>query len=99
MQKTVLPDRALSIGQKLAENAKSQMRHFDYFSNNVLPFFRSLSLERLAIFSLLENDTMRKRAAGLPELQHGNKKVQLRGRREHHHQLLLSFSPKIVETR
>ena len=32
---TVLPDRSLLIGQKLVENAKIQMRHFESFSNNV----------------------------------------------------------------
>ena len=32
---TVLPDRAVLIGQKLVENAKVHMRHFEYFSNNV----------------------------------------------------------------
>ena len=32
---TVLPDRSVLIGQKLVENAKIQMRHFEWFSNNV----------------------------------------------------------------
>ena len=32
---TVSPDRSVLIGQKLAENAKIQMRHFESFSNNV----------------------------------------------------------------
>ena len=36
---TVLPDRSVLIGQKLVENAKMpkiQMRHFEWFSNNVM---------------------------------------------------------------
>ena len=32
---TVLPDRSVFIGQKLVENARIQIRHFEYFSNNV----------------------------------------------------------------
>ena len=32
---TVLPDRSILIGQKLVENVKIQMRHFEQFSNNV----------------------------------------------------------------
>ena len=32
---TVLPDKSVLIGQKLAESAKLQMRHFESFSNNV----------------------------------------------------------------
>ena len=35
---TVLPDRSILIGQKLVEKShksKIQMRHFDWFSNNV----------------------------------------------------------------
>ena len=31
----MLPDRSVLIGQKLVENAKIQMRHFEYFSSNV----------------------------------------------------------------
>ena len=31
----MLPDRSILIGQKLVENAKIQMRHFEQFSNNV----------------------------------------------------------------
>ena len=31
----MLPDRSVLIGQKLVENAKSQMQHFESFSNNV----------------------------------------------------------------
>ena len=34
----MLPDRSLLFGHKVVENAKSkkiQMRHFEYFSNNV----------------------------------------------------------------
>ena len=37
---TVLPDKSVLIGQKLVENAKIKMRHFESFSNNVqLGFF------------------------------------------------------------
>ena len=36
---TVLPDRSVLIGQTLVENAKIQMRHFEYFLNNVNHFF------------------------------------------------------------
>ena len=32
---TVLPDRSVLIEQKLVENAKLQMRHFESFLNNV----------------------------------------------------------------
>ena len=32
---TVLPDRSILIGQKLMENAKIQMRHFEEFFKNV----------------------------------------------------------------
>ena len=32
---TELPDRSVLIGQKLVENAKIQMRYFEWFSNNV----------------------------------------------------------------
>ena len=35
----MLPDRLILIGQKLVENAKIQMRHFQQFSNNVNAFF------------------------------------------------------------
>ena len=38
LRKRVLPDRSLLIGQKLVENAKiekNQVRHFEWFSNNV----------------------------------------------------------------
>ena len=31
----MLPDRSILIGQKLVENAKIKMRHFEEFSNNV----------------------------------------------------------------
>ena len=31
---TVLPDRSVLIGQKLVENVKIQMGHFEWFSNN-----------------------------------------------------------------
>ena len=31
----VFPDRSIFIGQKLAKNAKIQMRHFEWFSNTV----------------------------------------------------------------
>ena len=34
-KKTVLPDRSLSVGQKLVKNAEIQMRHFWCFSNIV----------------------------------------------------------------
>ena len=42
---TVLPDRSVLIGQKLAENAKIQMRLFGWFSNTVpLSAFSSIFL-------------------------------------------------------
>ena len=31
----MLPDRSVLIKQKLVENAKAQMRHFEYFLNNL----------------------------------------------------------------
>ena len=40
---TVLLDRSVLIVQKLVENAKIQMRHLEYFSNNV-EIFESLFL-------------------------------------------------------
>ena len=32
---TVLPDRSILLGQKLVENAKIEMRHFEQLLNNV----------------------------------------------------------------
>ena len=44
----VLSDRSILIGQKLVENAKTQMRHFDEFSNNVLYFLKWITIFEVA---------------------------------------------------
>ena len=52
---TVLPDRSILVGQKLAENAKIlkfQMRHFEWFSNNVLVLVKNV-LELDWVYELL----------------------------------------------
>ena len=45
----VLPDRSLLIGQKLVENVKIQMRHFEYVSNSVRNIFGNRKSARLCV--------------------------------------------------
>ena len=46
----MLPDSSILIGQKLVENAKIQMRHFEEFSNNV---------DYFGDFSIFSNDNVK----------------------------------------